>query len=301
MYGGTLTLRVKNWEKFQHYKDRRPPWIKLYHELLDNLDYHLLSPKAGKALPLIWLLGSESDGILPDAKEMAFRIRYDLDITEIVLKELTDAEFLEEISAEQVATHKPEGSYWGSRYIPEKLRQKIFKRDKTCRWCDSKDNLEIDHIVPVSRGGEPTEENLQVLCRSCNRKKRAQTPSEQVATQTKKTAEQVAISETETETESETDQSKSPRTRGSQIKDDWNPTDDHKKLAQQLGVDLQHEADAFRDHALATGRTLKDWDAGFRNWLRQAKKFGGKSMTKTKHQQNMDFLRREMEAHHENE
>ena len=299
MYGGTLTLRVKNWEKFQHYKDRRPPWIKLYHELLDNLDYHLLSPKAGKALPLIWLLGSESDGILPDAKEMAFRIRYDLDITEIVLKELTDAEFLEEISAEQVATHKPEGSYWGSRYIPEKLRQKIFKRDKTCRWCDSKDNLEIDHIVPVSRGGEPTEENLQVLCRSCNRKKRAQTPSEQVATQTKKTAEQVAISETETE--SETDQSKSPRTRGSQIKDDWNPTDDHKKLAQQLGVDLQHEADAFRDHALATGRTLKDWDAGFRNWLRQAKKFGGKSMTKTKHQQNMDFLRREMEAHHENE
>ena len=95
--------------------------------------------------------------------------------------------------------------------------------------------------------------------------------------------------------------SKSPRTRGSQLKNDWNPTDDHKKLAQQLGVDWQHEVAAFRDHALATGRTLKNWDAGFRNWLRQAKKFGGKSMTKTKHQQNMDFLRREMEAHHENE
>ena len=91
--------------------------------------------------------------------------------------------------------------------------------------------------------------------------------------------------------------SKSPRTRGSQLKNDWNPTDDHKKLAQQLGVDWQHEVAAFRDHALATGRTLKNWDAGFRNWLRQAKKFGGKSMTKTKHQQNMDFLRREMEEH----
>lgn len=37
-------LRVKNWEKFQHYKDRRPPWIKFHVELLDD---HGLS-----ALPL---------------------------------------------------------------------------------------------------------------------------------------------------------------------------------------------------------------------------------------------------------
>lgn len=30
-------LRVRNWEKFQHYKDRRPPWIKFHVELLDDL------------------------------------------------------------------------------------------------------------------------------------------------------------------------------------------------------------------------------------------------------------------------
>lgn len=33
-------LRVRNWEKFQHYKNRRPPWIKLHVETLD--DYELL-------------------------------------------------------------------------------------------------------------------------------------------------------------------------------------------------------------------------------------------------------------------
>ena len=28
-----------NWDKFQHYKDRDPVWIKLHPELLDNDDY----------------------------------------------------------------------------------------------------------------------------------------------------------------------------------------------------------------------------------------------------------------------
>jgi len=34
-----LTLKVKNWEKYQHYKDRNPPWIKLHFELLTSADW----------------------------------------------------------------------------------------------------------------------------------------------------------------------------------------------------------------------------------------------------------------------
>lgn len=29
-------LRIRNWERFQHYKNRRPPWIKFYVEILDD-------------------------------------------------------------------------------------------------------------------------------------------------------------------------------------------------------------------------------------------------------------------------
>jgi 5-methylcytosine-specific restriction endonuclease McrA len=29
----------------------------------------------------------------------------------------------------------------------------------------------VDHVVPLSRGGEDVLENCQVLCRACNRKK----------------------------------------------------------------------------------------------------------------------------------
>ena len=32
--------RIRNFDKFQHFKDRRPPWIKLYRDLLEDLDWH---------------------------------------------------------------------------------------------------------------------------------------------------------------------------------------------------------------------------------------------------------------------
>jgi 5-methylcytosine-specific restriction endonuclease McrA len=37
-----------------------------------------------------------------------------------------------------------------------------------CKYCGSKDDMHVDHIVPLSRGGEHRWENLQPLCRRCN-------------------------------------------------------------------------------------------------------------------------------------
>jgi hypothetical protein len=66
-----------------------------------------------------------------------------------------------------------------------------------------------------------------------------------------------------------------PRKRGSRLPEDWTPNDKHRSLAAELGVDLDAEAAKMRDHALANGRTQKDWDAYFRNWLRNSLQFGG--------------------------
>ena len=53
-------LRVKDWARYQHYKHRRPPWIRLHRDLLDKLSWHQL-PLASKALaPMLWLLASET-------------------------------------------------------------------------------------------------------------------------------------------------------------------------------------------------------------------------------------------------
>ena len=68
-------MKIKNWSKFQHFKDRRPPWIKLYRDILDDIDWHQLDPLASKVLVMCWLIASEDDGNLPDTKTLAFRLR----------------------------------------------------------------------------------------------------------------------------------------------------------------------------------------------------------------------------------
>ncbi|WP_155021236.1 HNH endonuclease [Citrobacter youngae] len=54
------------------------------------------------------------------------------------------------------------------------VRLKIYRRDKyRCKYCGTSDDLTIDHIQPVSKGGGNEDENLQTLCRACNRRKGA--------------------------------------------------------------------------------------------------------------------------------
>lgn len=40
-----------------------------------------------------------------------------------------------------------------------------------CKYCHSKENLVIDHIVPLASTGTNDIQNIQVLCTSCNTKK----------------------------------------------------------------------------------------------------------------------------------
>lgn len=56
--------------------------------------------------------------------------------------------------------------------IPTELRRAVYERDGgRCVECSSGFDLQYDHILPVSRGGATTLENLQLLCAECNRRK----------------------------------------------------------------------------------------------------------------------------------
>ena len=68
-------MKIKNWSKFQHFKDRKPPWVKLYRDVLDDMEWYELDPLASKVLVMCWLIASEDDGRLPNSKTLAFRLR----------------------------------------------------------------------------------------------------------------------------------------------------------------------------------------------------------------------------------
>lgn len=56
--------------------------------------------------------------------------------------------------------------------IPSEVKITVWERDNgKCVNCDSKESLEYDHIIPVSKGGANSVTNIQLLCLPCNRKK----------------------------------------------------------------------------------------------------------------------------------
>lgn len=61
-------------------------------------------------------------------------------------------------------------------------RFNIYARDKcTCQFCGSKlprQELNLDHVIPRSRGGTSTWENVVCSCHYCNRRKGGRTPQE---------------------------------------------------------------------------------------------------------------------------
>jgi hypothetical protein len=60
------------------------------------------------------------------------------------------------------------------RYIPPAVKLAVWRRDQgKCVQCGSKEKLEYDHIIPISKGGSNTERNVQLLCEKCNREKSA--------------------------------------------------------------------------------------------------------------------------------
>ena len=64
-------------------------WFKFYGtDYINNIDIHRLSFEQKAVLVELWCLGSESDGVLPDNFEIAFRLHYPIDFVEKIVKEL---------------------------------------------------------------------------------------------------------------------------------------------------------------------------------------------------------------------
>ena len=100
-------IRILNWEKFQHYRDREPPWIKLHSRLLQNYEFRCLQDDSKLLLILLWLVRSRVSDVPADPK-------YLREMTSIKhpirLQPLIDAGFIEcyQNDSNMIATCAPE-------------------------------------------------------------------------------------------------------------------------------------------------------------------------------------------------
>jgi len=63
--------------------------------------------------------------------------------------------------------------------LPPVNRRGILRRDhNSCQYCGSNKNLTLDHVIPRSRGGRHTWENVVAACSECNSRKSNRTPLE---------------------------------------------------------------------------------------------------------------------------
>lgn len=93
----TLCIKPKGWGHFQHYKNRRPPWIKLHRTILDDYEYQCLQLASKALAPCLWLIASEHDEglIVVDLPKLSWRLRVDENTLRQSIIELINKGFFE--------------------------------------------------------------------------------------------------------------------------------------------------------------------------------------------------------------
>jgi len=63
--------------------------------------------------------------------------------------------------------------------LPTVSRREVLRRDRqTCQYCSRRTHLTLDHVVPRSKGGPHTWDNVVTACERCNSLKGDRTPEQ---------------------------------------------------------------------------------------------------------------------------
>ena len=92
-------LKIRNWERFQHYKHRNPPWVRLYVEILEQFDeagqpkkFFSISDQAKLTFLALVCLASRYGGVIPSDDTEWLKLQTGLQTIE--LASLVDAGFI---------------------------------------------------------------------------------------------------------------------------------------------------------------------------------------------------------------
>lgn len=123
--------RIKNWEKYQHYKDRSPPWIKLHRDLLTSETWVSLD-NDGRVLAIAcMMIASATENKIPAKKGYIRRAAY-LD-NDPDFQPLIEADFVEYIEENTNVASAPQAdaSKKQADARPEERRGEERREDNT--------------------------------------------------------------------------------------------------------------------------------------------------------------------------
>lgn len=223
-------------------------WFRFYDDTVNDPKVQKLPPDIFKTWVNLLCIASKYDGKLPALSDIAFTLRMPEDKIESRINHLIEAGLLDDSDAGMIP-HNWNGRQYNSDSAAERMRkyrERNKKKEVTAK------------VTPPLRNDERNS---------------------------------YAIEQSRTDTESDTEQISPPTpltgephlngkkasTRGTRLPSDWEPSRDDLQVGIDLGLSrekITHEFEKFQDHAFATGRTLVNWGAGFRMWLRKAVDYG---------------------------
>jgi 5-methylcytosine-specific restriction endonuclease McrA len=77
-------------------------------------------------------------------------------------------------TTEQERRRRRGSKHYDRRAWRDRMRPRILARDPICKLCGQAASTEVDHIRPMTEGGEDTEDNLRGVCKQCHSKRTRQ-------------------------------------------------------------------------------------------------------------------------------
>ncbi len=213
-------------------------WLRLYDDVLDDPKVQQLPPALFKHWINLLCLASKSDprGSLPSVADVAFRLRLPTGKVSVILASLTSVGLLDQ-TPDGHAVHGWNGRQRASDDVTERVRRHRDRQDETLQTRSvqrSETPLDTDTDTEQIQNGEP--------------------PVGPPASAPAEPAKPRPV----------------PKARPTRVPETFAVTDRLAEFAAAKGLsppEIAAEAEKFRDHYQATGKTMVDWAAAWRTWV----------------------------------
>lgn len=131
--------------------------------IVTNKKIVFVAPAGGGEIPINKVLNVNAypNGIFLELSRQANSGFYGVQNAQVIAETI--------LAVARLATRQIIATGRDTRRIPQHIKVAVWQRDQgRCVQCNATEYLEFDHIIPHSKGGATSVENLQVLCRKCN-------------------------------------------------------------------------------------------------------------------------------------